>query len=187
MTKQTDTTDPFLDALIEEFDAQLDADRKAHRDPNEPAWDVAWYLRRIGEAKDAIERVKAASARQINRIEAEMKRIIERYGGEVEAKVAESIKGTGRKSIDTPFGRAGFRKTAARRSVAIDDIDTACDAAEDMAPDAIRRTLSKTVLRNLFETTGLTLPGTHIEETVPENRFYVKPEPIGKDTTDDNG
>lgn len=135
---------------------------------------------RIMESRHAVEADMAALVarrRAINaNLDAMERRLCQRlgwidsqHGAQLEDWVRDHIAGRRERSVRTPYGVAGLRKTAAR--VIVEDEAEALDWADRNAPEAVR------VTRRLLVSAlpkDVELPGGAFRTEPAAERFYVK-------------
>ena len=173
------TKDPLILAMEEKF-AEVDTRAEiAKAGESGMEWLPNWYTRYKGEIQDSIMRLDAAYQAAKKQIEAEGRALDYRWGmalrEEIDKQFADGA-AKKKKSIRNLFGKIGYRKVASRISVIIDDDDIAIKEAETICPEVIKKSLSKTAIKKIFEETGLELEGTHIEESDEYQKFYIQPE-----------
>jgi hypothetical protein len=134
-----------------------------------------WLVRKIVAARGYAASVKEWAEREQRRAAREEQTLTFLFGRQIEcwAQGAVGKLNGRRKSIALPAGCVGFRKIAAK--LVIDDEPTVLTWAKANCPDAIIvvERLSKSILDDLVEKTGV-IPddGAHIE---PESeRFYIR-------------
>ena len=144
-------------------------------------WLPDFVTRRKGELADTKARLEIAYQAKKKQLETEERALDYRLGAALRDEIDKQFqegKGGNRKSIRNLFGKVGYRKVAARIVVTVLDEEKAIEQAEEHCPEAIkiRKSLSKTALRKLYEDTGQELEGTRIDEIPEYQKFYVQPE-----------
>ncbi len=170
--------DPQQEALqqvFEEVDAKAAIARAGETGME---WLPEWYTRYKGEVEDSLARLEAGYLKAKTRLENEITALNFRWGRDLRVEIDKQfseIKGK-KKSIRNLFGVIGYRIISSRISVVIDYAPLAVLAAEKACPEVIKKSISKTKLKEYFEKTGEEIEGTHIEESTEYQKFYVTPE-----------
>ncbi|NLX97577.1 MAG: hypothetical protein GXY83_15525 [Rhodopirellula sp.] len=173
MNETSETTElAAVDVAMEELEVLLaDANREAQVETN---WLAPWYLRKMAELEAAESLIKEQSKRMLAQVAARRKALEYQWGqafkAQVDADLAEQ--GGKKKSIDYMTGRAGYRSSGGKPQIVIEDENAAIEAAEMACPDAIKRTIIKSVLQAYVESTGEEIPGTKLITTPKVEHFY---------------
>lgn len=137
---------------------------------------LAWVIERIAEVDAelvALTKREQAILENIRRMRSQAENrknsLLARFSPEMEAFVREDLEGKRERSIRTPFGVAGYRKTPGSRKVA--DMNAATVWALVNAPDAVL-TEQRVLVGKLPD---VELPDCFIC-TPPEERFYINTE-----------
>lgn len=142
-----------------------------------------WYMKKVAEieAEDAGAKAKYQLLRDTidKALESELSGINQKrqglqwkWGAIFQDEVNKLLAGGKARSINTSWGRAGYRTIAARPQVVIEDEQTALAAADIACPDAITKKLKTSEILNHYKATGEVLPGTNIVETEKADKFY---------------
>ena len=176
MTEKIIQVDNALQLAFESIDSQAEI---AKGNETGMEWLSGWYTRRAGELADTKARLEQAYQSAKKQIEAEEKALSYRWGEALRAEIDKQFKdgkGGKLKSIRNLYGKIGYRKVVKRILVTIVDQAKAVKEAEDICPDTIRKTVSRTALKEVYKSTGLELAGTTIEELPEYQKFYIQPE-----------
>ncbi len=176
MTETTkDPAQLALQQVFEEVDAKAAMARAGETGME---WLPEWYTRYQGEVEDSLNRLEAGYLKAKTQLENEITALNFRWGRDLRVEIDKQFsEGDGKKkSIRNLFGKIGYRKVPGRISVVIDDMGRAVKQAEEICPQAIKKSLSKTVLKAAYEQDGLELDGTRIETSTEYQKFYVTPE-----------
>ncbi len=171
MTEQ----DPMMLALQEEFDV-IDADANLAQSRHEgQGWVVEWYLQRLAEL-DAVAGVHHDQFKTLqSQIDSRRKALDYRYGElfQQEAmKVFAARPDQKKKSVDTLCGRIGCRTTGGKQKLVIDDEVKAIASAEIECPEAVKKTLSRSIIKEQLEA-GVAIEGARLVVTDKVESFYA--------------
>lgn len=169
---QRAVVDTEMQALAAELEALLpDAHLAAQQNEK---WLPTWFLRKHAELDAAKELVFEQYRKMLAQIDARKKALDYQWGAEFKAQVDADLaeQGGKKKSIDYLTGRAGYRTSGGRKTIVIEDETAAINAAYMACPDAIKRSLLKSVVQAYVEATGEELPGTRLETTPKVESFY---------------
>ena len=169
-------TDKMMEALAEEL-AAIDADANLARAEESDTWVVDWFMEQL-LMLDAAKAAIAANVHRLNdQIERRRKALEYRWGEKFESEVRKQLTGKS-KSIQTLFGRAGYRTVGGKPQIVIEDEEVAIDAASVSCPDAVKilYRLGKTEVLKYTQETGEELPGTRLETPEAQEKFYATPE-----------
>lgn len=182
--------DPLMEAAQEELEL-LEADAEAAKadfDPNDPyGWLVPWYQRQHLQC-DTLEQVELAALDAAKeRVKAEYRtrrKVLDyKWGEEARRQVDATVrakKGKA-KSVNYPFGRAGFRQVGGKDTVVITDEAAAIrDAKAKSLAGVVKttETLSKTAILKHLEG-GVSIVGAHKETTPRREVCYVGTHVLG--------
>jgi hypothetical protein len=137
-----------------------------------------FFLKTLGEL-DAVEAIAKKNYEKILRqVSARRKGLWYWRGAEFEQLVAQDIKTQPgkKKSFTYSTGTAGYRKVGGKETVVVFDEVAAIANAKDACPYVVKTetSLRKTELLRYMQRTGEELPGTRLETTPAEERFYPK-------------
>ena len=176
-------TDLAIDKAAREMEEELlvlvaDAELAESRgDPDDMSWLPQWYLRQLAEVEAARDIIKENSAALLRACDAREKALAWKWGHLVNVQVDKDLRGQGgkKKSVRYLTGVAGYRKVSGREKVIVEDETKALAAAAQSCPDAIKvaRSLLVSEVLNHLHKTGEILPGTRVERSAAEDRFYV--------------
>ena len=185
MAQPEATVDKAMVELQDDLDAEaavlaVDADRWAQLHAGEGgdlSWLPEWYLKKLVEHEAARQAIKEHSAKLLAQVDARDNALKWKWGQKVEVQVNKDlqVQGGKKRSVQYATGRAGYRKVAGGEKVLVDDEDVAMKHAAKSCPAAIKveRRILPSELKKLLKDTGEVLPGTHIETTASEDRFYA--------------
>ncbi len=134
-----------------------------------------WLVRKIVECRAYGARARDFAEREQRRAAREEKRLLWRFGRELEAWAASVIARSGGRprSVSLPAGTLSYRRVGPR--VVVDDAAAVLKWAREHGPEVIVTTerVSKQALAELMKATGVVPPeGAHIE---PEtDRFHIR-------------
>ena len=160
-------------------DAQAIREEVASLDVGEPSTDYERELRRgiayIARRADELERVKRECAALIRQAESELRSAEWVLLPRLRTIAAVLLEGSKRKSIQTPYGKAGFRRTP-ERLVLIDEEALFAAWSEQQVPGDLisvetRHKFHASALQEHYKQTGEVLPGCEVRGS--EETFYV--------------
>lgn len=133
-----------------------------------------WLVRKVIVARQYAEHVKAWADQEVRRAEREQNTLLFLFGRQIETWAqVEIAKLHNRKSLALPAGTLGFRTI--NPCLHVDDESIVLAWAREHLPSAIvtKFSLSRSILKDHFETTGeLPDAGAHIEPAA--ERFYIR-------------
>ena len=160
---------------VAEVEVSAEAAAQHYDDPGH--WCAPWLAEQMAIIDDGIVRRKAWLDRELKRIERKREYLLWKWGPIAQNEVFQQTRGKKSRSIDTPSGRVGFRKSGGGEKVVVDDEELAIRHAADKCPDAIK--VTRKLLVSELKALPEPLPGTHKETTPKRDRFFV-----GKHTRD---
>jgi phage host-nuclease inhibitor protein Gam len=172
----TDDTE-FAGAMADleaELRGEVDAtdDGGFAKDPDEAL--VLRYLRTRSRVANEIVHIEEQTGAILKRLKARLDGLDKFYGGHAEAYAHRKLDGQRVRSVKTPFGTLGFRKTQPNVKVVDEAVVLAlAETREDMkACVRVKTELSKSGLNEWFDKTGDVVDGL---EFVPAGeKFFVK-------------
>lgn len=139
---------------------------------------ASWVLRKRLEAESqiaALEAQRATINRQLDAMRADFERRIKwldfRFTGELCALAAKLLTGQKTRSVKTPFGTFGWRKTQGNITVRREASEYAVLFAQTINPDAV--VTEKRILVSELRGYEAELPSDLFEVTPPEDKFFV--------------
>jgi len=140
---------------------------------------VEWAVGLLYELDEAEDRIREMAKNHLTYLLSEVKGrragLIWRCGDEIRKEVDAAIAGKKRKSITTATGRAGYRTTPGRTTLVIDEPAAVLGWAEANCREAIVKSVNRGIAELHMKATGELPPGTHVETTQPQERFYIGP------------
>ena len=165
------------DSVLVEVEAEVDreiANSVAEAFSVDDADSAACVVRRIVAARQYADRVRLWADLERRRAEAEEKRLLFRFGGQLRGWAEGELRSTKgrRKSVNLPGGSIGFRTVPAR--VLILDDQVVINWARRSCPEAVivSERLVKTPISEHVQRTGEVPDG--IELTTPHEEFFVR-------------
>ena len=162
------------DAVAELHERFGDAQRFA-ADYEGDAWLPGWFCRESARLDAEEAALKAQYAKRRGQLDARRlaMRIVWRKPLNAEVDRQLAAQAGKKRSIETEFGRCGYRATAAREGVVVHNETAALAAAAFACPDAISATLRPAELLAYTHKTGEELPGTRLTTTPKRDTFYA--------------
>lgn len=180
---KTSSVDALFDELGEDLAGEARAEIEAasvtaeHHGEQESdlSWLPGWYCQQMTRMDAEGGVLKKQLVVRLAQLDARRRAIRWRWGAAVKEEVDRQIREAGgkKKSIETEYGRCGYRTIPARDKVEIVDDAKAIDAAAFSCPDAIKKTLLVSVLLEHAKATGEELPGTRLVRTEPREQVYA--------------
>lgn len=170
----TEVIDHERQAIIDEVKAEAEALDVGELPASEDERMLYQYLRRRSQIQSEIERVSENAKAMISALASKLNGLDYVYKAQAAAVVSAMLADKKAKSIRTPFGMAGYRKSNV--SVELVDEDRLISEAESnldlMELVRVRKEVNKAAVVEFFRRTGEVPPGC---EVVPEKeQFYVK-------------
>ena len=133
-----------------------------------------WYLKQLGELETAQEKIKEHGKELLKQIAARERALAWKWGAEFQAEINQALaeRGGKKKSIDTHYGRAGYRTLPARTTIIIEDEAKAIEALDATYPELLVKVINKIALNDHIRQTGEEIPGLRIEAIGATERFY---------------
>ena len=163
-----------IDVAIEELDldhAALLADWQATADimPLEE-----WYLKQVAQLQAAREQIMQHGKRLLSQVASRERALQWAWGRQFKDEIDMRLREQDgkKKSIDTHFGRAGYRTIPGRIAVDVKDEAQAIEALEECCPDAVKKSISKSALNDYVKATGEEVPGVRVLEVEAHESFY---------------
>ena len=143
-------------------------------------FDVAeWVVGKLVEldaAEENIEeRAKAHKTALLAEVKARRAGLLWKFGTAVRQEVDAKLVGKKTKSVSFATGRAGYRTSAGKRTLVIDDEAKAIDYAAVHHPEAIRDSIDRKMLEDFHKEWKTPPPGSHWETTPAGESFYIGP------------
>jgi phage host-nuclease inhibitor protein Gam len=167
--------DPSIDqAIVDEVKAEAESLDVGELPATDDERELYRYLRRRGQLQSEIERVSENAKAMIAALAAKLHGLDFVYKAAAATAVRTMLEGKKAKSIRTPFGMAGFRKSAPAIEVIDED---ALIAGADSNIDLIElvrvsKDVNRAAVAEFFKRTGEIPPGC---EVMPEKEsFFVK-------------
>jgi len=140
---------------------------------------VEWAVGLLYELDEAEDRIKEMAKNHLTYLLSEVKGrragLIWRCGDEIRKDVDAAIAGKKRKSVTTATGRAGYRTAPGRTTLVIDEPAKVLAWAEVNCREAVIRSVNRAIVEAYMTATGEVPPGTHVEVTQPQEKFYIGP------------
>jgi len=171
-----------IDQAMVEMQAELsplaaDAALAESRADGDMSWLPEWYLRKLAEVEAAEAAIKEHTQALLRQCGARRKALEWKWGREVNVQVDKDLRAQGgpKRSVRYATGVAGYRAVGGKDRVVVVDEERAMAAAAKSCKDAIKveRTLLTSILLEHLKKTGEALPGTKLESTPREDRFYA--------------
>lgn len=177
---------------MNEFDLDLFEDDTTREPFKIDSLELAdWAIRKISRAESEITRLelladsmKKTIDERLSKLKASHVRTIESMTILLEpwANIEIAKQGGKKKSYPLISGRVGFRQSPQSIEI-IDEAKAVADVEAKRVPNGIKKTVSKTAVKEYIKQTGVTPEG--VELKIGEVKFYVDANPGTEEITDD--
>jgi len=168
-----------VDQAAAEVLGPLEADAALARTQYDDAgmeWLPNWFLAHSDALDTAEKRLAEQFAILKGHLKAKRAALWWNWGNEFQAQVSQDLHAQGgkKRSVTYATGNAGWRKTASRDVVVIDDPEKAEACARLFCPDAVTVTLKPSELLKYVAATGDELEGVRVEHVDEKDSFFPK-------------
>lgn len=176
-----------VDHALAELDVELSA-LIADKDASAIMSLSEWYLKQIAELNAARKQIMEHGKLLLAQVASRERALQYHFGADFKTEIDQQLAAqpSKKKSIDTHFGRAGYRKIPGRVKVVVEDERQALVALEQSCPTAIKRTISQSALSEYVKVTGEEIPGVRVEEVEARESFYPNVTELLPEGSDDD-
>lgn len=165
-------------AGLEEDLAIVEAEANLAKREDDQGWIIDWMMEQLFMLDQVHACIDANAERLHKQADARRKALEWKYGQMFQVEAEKRLRALKKgKSVQTFFGRFGYRQAGGKPMVTITDEAQAIAAAKLTAPEAVtvKESLSKESIKELHAK-GIDLPGTRVDVTPKHDEFYIKPE-----------
>jgi len=167
-----------IDVALEEIEALLSAEASIEKriaDVQDESWIPIFYLKMLHNNNAKRAKLKEQCAIRLAQLDTELTSLARTWMVPCCREVEKQLKDQHgeRKSIDTEYGKAGFRTVSKSQRIDILDEDKAVSILEYTCPDAVKKSIRKTELKKHLVATGEEIDGTKVVTTPARDIFFI--------------